>query len=98
MERVETLCNRLLEQLSQKASPDALLVTVQMLQSELLHLKATTAPGAVSGSVALDMPMSFDNPEKPEAGKNKPEEKIIEIFLVDEAELEAEIEVIKKNA
>jgi hypothetical protein len=59
MERVETLCNRLLEQLSHNASPDALLVTVQMLQSELLHLKAITAPGAEQAAVAIDIACIF---------------------------------------
>lgn len=98
MERVETLCNRLLEQLSQNASPDALLVTVQMLQSELLHLKATTAPTAASANVAIDMPVAFENNEQPATDPGKEEEKIIEVLQVDEAEIEAELEEIKKNA
>ncbi|MEO6669240.1 MAG: hypothetical protein ABIN36_07170 [Ferruginibacter sp.] len=97
MERVETLCNRLLEQLSQNASADALLVTVQMLQSELLHLKATTAPAAVSASVAIDMPPTFETTEKTNEPA-KEEEKIIEILQVDEAAIEAELEEIKRNA
>ena len=64
MERVETLCNRLLEQIAQNASPDTLLVTVQMLQSELLHLKATTAPiEEAPAAVAIDMPVAFENAE-----------------------------------
>ncbi|MEO8770850.1 MAG: hypothetical protein ABI402_12210 [Ferruginibacter sp.] len=97
MERVETLCNRLLEQLSQNASPDALLMTVQMLQSELLHLKATTAPAATSATVAIDMPVSFDSTEKAPVVPQE-EEKIIEILQVDEADIEAELEEIKRNA
>jgi hypothetical protein len=98
MERVETLCSRLLEQLSQNASPDALLVTVQMLQSELLHLKAITAPGAEVAAVAIDIPVSFENAEKTAAAADKEEEKIIEVLQIDEAEIEAELEEIKRNA
>jgi hypothetical protein len=97
MERVETLCNRLLEQLSQNATPDTLLVTVQMLQSELLHLKATTPPEVVASGVAIDMPVSFEMPES-NADYNKEPEKIIEVLQIDEAEVEAELEEIKRNA
>lgn len=98
MERVETLCNRLLEQLSKNATPDTLLMTVQMLQSELLHLKATSKPAAESRSVAVDLPVSFNMPSnEPSAEQNEPE-KIIEILQIDEAEVEAELEEIKKNA
>lgn len=98
MERVETLCNRLLEQLSQNASPDTLLVTVQMLQSELLHLKAISAPTASEATVAIDMPVSFETPEKTREGKDNEEEKVYEVLQVDEAAIEAELEEIKKNA
>ncbi|MFT3908710.1 MAG: hypothetical protein QM737_04745 [Ferruginibacter sp.] len=97
MERVETLCNRLLEQISQNASPDTLLVTVQMLQSELLHIKATTAPTEETpAAVAIDMPVAFENAETTDEPKE--EEKIIELLIVDEAEIEAELEEIKRNA
>lgn len=98
MERVETLCNRLLEQLSQNATPDALLVTVQMLQSELLHLKATTAPAANDATVVIDVPVSFDIPVKAADDNENLEEKTYEVLQVDEAAIEAELEEIKKNA
>lgn len=96
MERVETLCNRLLEQVSQNASPDALLVTVQMLQSELMHLKATAAPSADDAAVAIDVPINFEPREKPTEPIE--EEKTYELLHVDEAALEAELEEIKRNA
>ena len=98
MERVETLCNRLLEQLSKNATPDTLLMTVQMLQSELLHLKATSKPTAESRSVAVDMPVSFNLPQNEPSGVQEEPEKIVEILQIDEAEVEAELEEIKKNA
>ncbi len=39
MERVETLLKKLQDQFAQNASADQLLLTVQMLQAELLHLQ-----------------------------------------------------------
>lgn len=98
MERVETLCHRLLEQISQKASPDSLLVTVQMLQSELMHLKSIAAPESSQPSVAIDVPVTFDIPEKKETTIVQEEEKIYEVLQVDEAAIEAELEEIRKNA
>lgn len=97
MERVETLCKRLLEQLSQKASADTLLVTVQMLQSELLHVKATSKPSGNASTVAIDMPVVFE-PAPEKANQAVEEEKIVQVLQVDEALLEAELEEIKKNA
>lgn len=98
MERVETLCNRLLEQISQKASPDALLVTVQMLQSELLHLKATTFQNASDTAVAIDVPVAFEITPKPADDEIKEEEKTFEVLQVDEEAIEAELEEIKRIA
>lgn len=96
MERVETLCNRLLEQINQNASADAMLVTVQMLQSELMHLKATTAPVIETPvvAVAIDVPAAFEIRQE----ETETEEKIIEVLQIDEAEVEAELEEIKRNA
>jgi hypothetical protein len=39
MERVETLSKMLAEKIEKKASYDDILVTVKMIESELLHLK-----------------------------------------------------------
>lgn len=39
MERVQTLLNKLQEQIEQHALPEQMLLTVQMLQAELLHIK-----------------------------------------------------------
>ncbi len=93
MDRVETLCKKLQEQLLQNASVDQLLLTVQMLQSELMHVKASGQSAGSGQAVAIDMPSSFEK-----ADDNKPEEKIIQVLQVDEAELEAELEEIKRNA
>ena len=102
MERVETLSERLREQIAKNATPDELLLTVQMLQAELQHLKSSSQGDQTAASaVAIHMPSGFDKPEsanKTSETEPEPEEKIIQVLQVDEAELEAELEEIKKNA
>ncbi len=98
MERVETLSKKLAEQLEGNASVDQLLLTVQMLHSELVHLKnITPAEKPGSTSAAFQVAPAVSVPERRAAGKD-PEEKIVEVLQVDEAALEAELEEIKKNA
>jgi len=95
MDRVETLCKKLQEQLSQKASVDQLLLTVQMLQSELMHAKANRQSTGEEQAVSVHIPVNY---EKTVTEEIKPEEKIVMALQVDEAELEAELEEIKRNA
>ena len=101
MERVGTLLKKLQDQFAQNASPEQLLLTVQMLQAELLHLQQNNMPVYNQESVAV----TVSNQNNPVNGilKNNitepiPEEKTIEILQVDEAEIEAELEEIKRNA
>lgn len=96
MERVETLLKKLQEQFAQKASPGQLLLTVQMLQAELLHLQAENTPTAQADAIAVTV--SNLNTQIEEKKIPEEEEKIIEILQVDEAEIEAELEEIKRNA
>lgn len=99
MERVETLINKLRTQLEGNASIDQLLVTVQILQSELVHLKSITPQGnAVSGPspavhISTNAPSDARLKQQEDSG-----EKIVEVLQVDEAALEAELEEIRKNA
>lgn len=102
MERVETLCNLLKEKLEKKASINELLSTVRMIESELIHLKKITPPSEQpvnqqAAAVSISKPVDFDkiSEEEKEAA---PEEKTVEVLQIDEAELEAELEEIKKNA
>ncbi len=100
MERVETLCNLLTEKLANKASADEMLITVRMLESELLHIKKTTPPSAATENAAIKISKSAEsestdnNADTPAA----PEEKTVEVLQVNEADIEAELEEIKKNA
>ena len=101
MERVETLLKKLQDQFAQNAPADQLLLTVQMLQAELLHLQQNNAPSFLQASVAVTISNQFNPVEA--ALKNTitepiTEEKTVEILQVDEAEIEAELEEIKRNA
>ena len=57
MERVETLCERLKEQIEKKCSIEELLMTVQMLQSELMHLKNSESYSNNISSINIDIPV-----------------------------------------
>lgn len=102
MERVETLLKKLQEQFAQKAPAEQLLLTVQMLQAELLHLQAGNTGTFPGSNVAFTVSQNnfVDSREQKPVEKTEPvaEEKIIEMLQVDEAEIEAELEEIKRNA
>lgn len=106
MERVETLLQKLQEQFSKGEPAHKLLLTVQMLQHELTHLQAGV-PANGKEVIAVSMPVNVNVPVMPaapdvpvEKALEKPveEEKIIQVLQVDEAEIEAELEEIKRNA
>ena len=99
MERVETLCNLLSEKLQKKATVAELLTTVKMIESELLHLQKITPPVTLNTSTAINIAKQII-PEKVQelAFGTAEEEKIVEVLQIDEAELEAELEEIKRNA
>lgn len=97
MERVETLLQKLQQQLNEKLPVDNLLLTVQMLQHELMHLKETALTAPVK-SIAISMPLRI--PEYLHATQTSGDTgaKTVEVLQVDEAALEAELEEIKRNA
>jgi hypothetical protein len=100
MERVETLLQKLQQQISENLPVDRLLLTVQMLQHELEHLKGTQSI-EVNKSVTISMPLQvMENKPSFKMPEANPfiEEKTVEILQVDEAAVEAELEEIKRNA
>ena len=98
MERVKTLTDKLQDQLAQNAGADQLLTTVEMLRSELEHLKLIQ-PKKDHSTVAVHIaPSQSTAPVAREEEKTEPEEKTVEILQVDEAEVEAELEEIKRTA
>ena len=91
MERVETLIKKLQEQFAANVPASQLLLTVQMLETELSHLNSSALPQN-SSIINVDIPQTILPAAKPE------EEKTVEILQIDEAEIEAELEEIKRNA
>lgn len=99
MERVETLLKKLQDQFAQNASADQMLLTVQMLQAELLHLQHNNVQEDESVVVTvsnMNIAPKESAPITPIPPKE--EERIVEILQVDETEIEAELEEIKRNA
>lgn len=92
MERVETLSQRLNDQIAAKASVDELLQTVQMLQSELMHLKSSDNDAAENGKVAFDIPNVLIETAP------STEEKVVLNLEIDEEALADELEQIRKTA
>src|SRR5580692_7586196 len=99
MERVETLLEKLHKQINEGAKPSQLLLTVQMLHHELLHLQNSEDiidNGLVTVFIPAE-PIPILTTHIPEEVKPVEEEKIIEVLQVDEAAIEAELEEIKRN-
>ena len=100
MERVETLCNLLSEKLQKKAAVAELLTTVKMIESELLHFLKNTPPVTLNTSstaISIAKQIISENPQKIKY-ETAAEEKIVEVLQIDEAEMEAELEELKRNA
>ena len=101
MERVETLLKKLQEQFAQNASAAQLLLTVQMLEAELQQLTGDSdcpSQGNVSITVSQNSYANSAGPGRQDNNKVPAEEKIIEVLQVDEAEIEAELAELKRNA
>jgi hypothetical protein len=98
MERVETLSDRLKAQLNAKAGIDDLLLTVQMLQSELLHLKNTQVSEQPAAVVSFHMPDSFDTAIPTPETQITEESPTFMLLEVDEEAIAAELEEMKMNA
>jgi hypothetical protein len=92
MERVVTLSERLQEQIKNNATIDELLITVQMLQSELQHLRNQDGTNLLSAGYAMHIPSQVDEMH------NSSESKTTVTLDIDEDELNAELESIKKIA
>lgn len=99
MERVKTLTDKLQEQLAKNATIDQLLTTVEMLRSELEHLKLIQPKKESAVPVVVSVaPNAAAEKEPAPAEEQKPEEKTVEVLQVDEAEVEAELEELKRIA
>lgn len=98
-DRASTLLKKLQKQLDENSSAESMLQTVQLLQAELMN-NVENKEDISNPMVAVMMPAVF-NISKIEINTpdtNFKEEKIIEVLQVDEKEIEAELEQIKRNA
>ena len=102
MERVDTLLKKLQNQFTQNASVEQLLLTVQMLQAELLHLQHQNQAVLNSEMAAVNVSPLNSFIHEPIPIQSNIEgikvERTVEMLQVDEAELDAELEEIKRNA
>ncbi len=101
MQRVKTLTDKLQQQLQQNEPAEKLLLTVQMLHAELQHEASLSTASQEASSISIDIsqfsaPAAAVPAEKPPV--SAPVEKTIEVLQVDEAEIEAELEEIKRIA
>ncbi|CAN5550992.1 hypothetical protein BH11BAC3_BH11BAC3_23850 [soil metagenome] len=101
MERVETLLQKLQQQVKEKLEIDQLLVTVQMLQHELLHLQGSPKKQE-KNAVVVSMPVNNfaqkNNVARQSDYTDISEEKTVEVLQVNEEDIAAELEELKKNA
>ena len=99
MERVETLLKKINDLFAEGASAEQLLLATQMLQAELHHLQNLTNTSSFGNISISILPNNNDfTVKKEELLVTIEPEKTIEILQVDEAEIEAELEEIKRNA
>ncbi len=99
MDRVETLLQNLQQQFKDGATVGQLLVTTQMLQHELVHLQRNE-PLNSKEAIVVSMPKQIIPAFIPaiEAPITAEVEKTVEMLQIDEAEVEAELDEIKRNA
>jgi len=92
MDRVETLCEKLQNQIKQRAIVEEMLLTVQMIQSELMHIQSSNQQIMQSPGVAIQLPSMHE-----EMNLTSEEKEVLSLDI-DEEEITAELEQIKKNA
>jgi len=92
MDRVETLCEKLQNQIKQRATVEEMLLTVQMIQSELMHIQSSNQQIMQVPGVAIQLPNLHE-----EMNLTSEEKEVLSLDIDDE-EIAAELEQIKKNA
>jgi len=99
MERAEVLILKLQEQYRKKEPVNQILMTLQLLQQELLKTSAASAAGSGQKrkvSVVMPFPSAKDFSSDKEVFSDG--EKILEVLNIDENDIEHELEEIKKAA
>lgn len=97
MERAEVLMLKLQEQYRKKENPAQLLLTLQLLQQELMQMNAPAQQNLKERSkVSIVLPF----PKKQAVEEHQPvrEERIVQVLQIDQEEVERELEQMKQAA
>ena len=97
MERVETLLQKLQQQINEKFPAEKLLLTLEMMQHELIRVRGAEK-NDINKLVAIAMPLHTPEHYFPTTVVNIVPEKTVEVLQVDSAAVEAELDEIKRNA
>jgi hypothetical protein len=97
MERAEVLMLKLLEQYRKKETAAQMLLTIQMLQQELMQMNESQ-PQQVKERSKVSVVLPFQRPQVSDEPQPVNEEKIIEVLHIDEEEVERELEQMKQAA
>lgn len=85
MERVKTLLSNLLNQFESGAGSDEMLVTLQMLQAELMQ-EAASGTSRLPAGISVDLPSVSPAPLT---------EKVVQVLQIDESDVAAELNELK---
>jgi hypothetical protein len=97
MERAEVLMLKLQEQYRKKENPAQLLLTLQLLQQELMQMN-TSSPQQVKERSKVSVVLPFPKKQTVEDHQHTQEEKIVQVLQVDPEEVERELEQMKQSA
>ena len=97
MERAEVLMLKLQEQYRKKESPAQMLLTLQMLQQELMQMNVLLTHGQRDRS-KVSVVLPFPKKQAVEEQPPVPEEKIVQVLQIDEEEVARELEQMKQSA
>lgn len=99
MDRVSTLLKKLQKQFDENSPAEAMLQTTQILQAELLKKVNQDATVSTTTRISVLMPQVIFDQKITFSDENvTSEEKVLKVLQVDEKEIEAELNEIKKNA
>jgi hypothetical protein len=100
MERVGVLLEKLKQQYLDGSGKEQMLITLGLLQAELTAHPDNSSSTQTKKNVSVILPGSgyFDLQAGSEISAEPDAEKIVEVLQVDEKEIEAELESLKKNA
>jgi hypothetical protein len=101
MERAEVLLEKLKQQFAQKADRGQLIITLQLLQAEVMGLQQDNPAEAKANKISVIFPgmnMMATSPNPEINTEQQTEEKIVAVLQVDEKEIEAELQAIKEQA